>query len=80
MTDQTSGKSGQQGAPKNPADPAHGRPQQVQKDGKADSFARPGAPRAPEDESRGKEGGVSPGAQQIQRDKFSGESLPRDTD
>lgn len=71
----------QQDVPKNPADPARGRPQQVEqgKDGDAGSSGKEKS-RGAEDESRGKEGGVSPGAQQMQRDRFSGEPLPRDPD
>ena len=69
-----------QSTPSNPANPSKGQRQQLQgdKSGKDASFApiekkSIGA----EDESRGKDGGVSPGAQEMQRDKFSGEKMPR---
>jgi hypothetical protein len=68
----------QQDPPHNPADPSKGQPQhvqQAQQKGKDDAFASKS--RGAEDESRGKEGGVSPGAQDMQRDKFSGEKMPR---
>lgn len=66
----------QQNIPKNPADPSRGRPQHLDKSGRDGAFKT----RGPEDESRGKEGGLSPGAQDMQRDKFSGERMPRDTE
>ncbi len=69
-----------QSMPSNPANPSKGEPQQLKgdKSGKDASFA-PMEKKSigAEDESRGKDGGVSPGAQEMQRDKFSGEKMPR---